>query len=87
MVICCNNRKLMQSLGFLIYQMEIMILDLPILCGFDEDSMFCVLMLALNAIPSNTPHLNYDAGTGLICPRRLSSRFPRSELCSVSSKK
>lgn len=77
----------MQSSGFLIYQMEIMILDLPILCGFDEDAMFCVLMLALNATPSNTPHLNYNAGTGLTCPRRMSSRFPTSELSSASSKK
>lgn len=95
MVICYStNKKLIQSLSFLICQTEIIVLDLPILCGFDEDAMSWVLMLALNATPTRTSHMETMLPKlALPCLKRAVNQalhilvYIPSELCSACSKK
>lgn len=72
--------------------MEVIILDLSILCGFDEDEMSYVLMLALNPTPTRTPHMDYAAQTSFALPEETLiqtlyiSAFIFSELQSACSK-
>ena len=47
--------SIIQSFSFFICQTEIVILDLPITCGFDVDAMSWILMLALNVDVSAMP--------------------------------
>ena len=61
------------ELQFFICQTEIIILDLPITCGFDVDAMSWILMLALNvdvsAMPEDIPQENHAAHTNFAVPK------------------
>ena len=64
--------------------MEAMILDLPILGGFDEDEMSYVLTLALNPTPTRTPHTNSGAQTSFALPMETRLQTVHISACIFS---